>query len=40
MFDCRKMNLPPVVFGGVGAGDGLEAGLLILILDALFLTSF
>jgi hypothetical protein len=38
--DWRKLNLPTVLFGGVGAGDGLGAGSLILIVDALFLTFF
>jgi hypothetical protein len=40
LLDWRKLNLPLVLSGGVGAGDGLEAGSLILIPDTLFLTSF
>jgi hypothetical protein len=40
LLDWQKLNLPLVLFGGVGAGDGLEAGSLILIPDTLFLTSF
>jgi hypothetical protein len=38
--DQWKSNIPPVLSGGVGAGDGLDVGSLILIPDALFHTSF
>jgi hypothetical protein len=33
------VNLPRALFRGVGAGDGLGAGSLILTLDAFFLTT-
>jgi hypothetical protein len=35
-----QIELPPILSGGVRVGDGLGAGSLILIPDALFLTSF
>jgi hypothetical protein len=40
LLDWQKLNLTLVLSRGIGAGNGLEAESLILIPDALFLTSF
>jgi hypothetical protein len=40
LLDRRIVNLPRVSFGGVGAGDGLGAGSLILTPDVFLFMTF
>jgi hypothetical protein len=40
LLDRRMVNLPQVSFGGVGAGDGLGAGSLILTPDVFLFMTF